>query len=82
MEVIHSISHPYYDTDLQFLRNGDEYTVTWDREEPRDFYCMSRDRMISWSLIKVKLEPHDEMDQFVLSYFPESLVTLVALGKL
>ena len=81
MEVLHTITHPYYDTDLQFLKNGDEYAVAWRREEPRDLYWMSWDRMISWSLIKVYIEPNDEMDQFVLSYFPESLVTLIALEK-
>jgi len=78
MEVIHEISHPHYFSPLQFLKDGDRYAVRW-YQEVLDPYWMPWDRMISWALIPVSLEPNNEMDQFILDYFGEGMCMLAAL---
>ena len=77
MEVIHSIEGAY--GKFQFLQDGDKYAVVWDIDRPNIWF--PRDVMIEWSLMPTVSDTFREMDKFILNYFPESLVTLVALGK-
>ena len=82
MEVLHitSVNDSLFPEGLQFVREGDKYAVM--DIERNTTHWMSAHEAIQWAFKPSPFDACHAMDRFIKGYFPESLVTLVALENL
>lgn len=80
-EVLHIVSSDQFPERLHFVQRGDRYAVIDVKSQGRTEW-MSAHHAIKWAFIPSALDACHKMDRFIKGYFPESLVTLVALENL
>jgi hypothetical protein len=76
MEVIHTVRNGK--RKFQLWQDGDRYRLAWGSEKP-SMCRLSGGAIIGWALMPSSSDVFREMDKFILGYFPEGLVALVAL---
>ena len=77
MEVLHIVSSDQLTRHL--IRQGDQYAVIDPEGQATASWWMSEYETIEWAFIPSALVACHKMDRFIKGYFPEGLVTLVAL---
>ena len=80
MEVLHIVSSDQLT--LHLIRQSDQYAVVDPASQITTHWWMSEYEAIKWAFIPSALVACHMMDRFIKGYFPEGLVTLVALENL
>ena len=80
-KVLHMVSSDQFPERLHFVQRVNRYAVIDAKSQGRTEW-MSMHHAIRWAFIPSVLGACHAMDKFILGYFPEGLVILVALENL